>query len=95
MEHVRLSRFPFGGRRQVAFKLLFANHFWVRLQEGYFSLSFGQAEVPRFEDFTEARLSQIRRDGVPIRIISRLAVPPDSAKSWNFSERGIHYSIRT
>ena len=56
--------------------ILYANHFWVRLQEGQFLLTFGQAELPR-EDLSEERAAQLEREGLPVKVVSRLAVPSE------------------
>ena len=56
--------------------ILFANHIWVRLQDDQFHVTFGQAELPFEQTFSEETLEKLNEEGVPIRPVVRLAISP-------------------
>ena len=55
--------------------IIFANHFWLRLQDDQFLLTFGQSEPPRQSEFSDKEAAKLEQHGIPIRTVCRLAMP--------------------
>ena len=53
--------------------MLFANHLFVRRQDDYVILTFGQAELPYETQLDSERIKEIAEEGLPIQVVARLA----------------------
>lgn len=60
--------------------ILYANHMFVRLQDGTFILSFGQVELPRTVELNQEIRDSLEQEGIEIQVISRLAMPPNTLR---------------
>ena len=72
---IREAVIPIRWEEPTDLTILYANHFWVRLQDGQFLMTFGQAELPMAE-FSDERVAQLQRDGLSVKAVARLSVPP-------------------
>ena len=54
--------------------ITFVNHIFVRLQDDHVILTFGQSELPYEIEVTEEVRAQLQEDGLPVQVVSRLAV---------------------
>ena len=67
---------PARWERQADDLIKFANQIFVRLQEDHVVLTFGQAEVPYEAPLTEETRNKLQEEGLPIQVVTRLAVTP-------------------
>ena len=67
---------PARWERQADDLIKFANQIFVRLQEDHTVLTFGQAEVPYEAPLTEETRNKLQEEGLPIQVVTRLAVTP-------------------
>ena len=56
--------------------ILFANQIFVRLQDDFVILTFGQAELPYEIQITEETRTLLQEKGLPIQVVARLATTP-------------------
>ncbi|MCI0439125.1 MAG: hypothetical protein L0177_08340 [Chloroflexi bacterium] len=56
--------------------IVFANHIFIRLQDDYFLVSFGQVELPRLLDIDEETRQRLVREGMTVQSVARLAITP-------------------
>ena len=56
--------------------ILFANQVFVRLQEDYILVTFGQAELPKELELTPETRTLLRAEGIHAKVVARLAVTP-------------------
>ena len=54
----------------------FTNHIFVRLQDDYVIITFGQAELPYEIEITEETRTRLQESGLPIQVVARLATTP-------------------
>lgn len=57
--------------------ILFANHFFVRLQDDAFLLTFGQMEIPLEAPLSDGALQNLQTAGMPVQTIARIAMTPE------------------
>ena len=53
--------------------MLFTNHLFVRRQDDYVIITFGQAELPYEIQISTESLKQLEEDGLQIQVVARLA----------------------
>lgn len=71
----RLS-IPINWTQDSGLPILLANHAFVRLQDDCFIVTFGQIELPREIDLSEETKERLESEGIPVQIVSRLAITP-------------------
>lgn len=56
--------------------VLYANHIWVRILDGQFHVTFGQAEGPYENPVSEATMAKLVESGAAIHPVAKLAISP-------------------
>ena len=75
-DQVQELAIPVHWERQTVDLIKFVNHIFVRLQDDHVVLTFGQAELPYDVVITEETRSKLEEQGLPIQVVTRLAVTP-------------------